>query len=253
MANVIVAVACNLVAVLLLVSGIISAVSNGTKVTLIKMIMVIGGGVGAYFLTPVISNKVYKINGMETVLSEFGVSKASVNSCLFLLWFLLFYAITLITCSIVRHCMIKKLRNKKLNKLKMKRAKSINPQAEKATERAEWKALKLKYKEKLRWYHRLVSGFLGAILAVVVGYIVIMPYGYIASDINAKHDKNYLTDGYKYTLNGLIGEDASDFLIHCKENKEDVPDGDDEVEDESTDETSNSSNVAEEGQSSMEE
>ena len=53
MANVIVAVACNLVAVLILFSGLFSALRIGWKVSLTKFILTLGGGVGAYFLTPV--------------------------------------------------------------------------------------------------------------------------------------------------------------------------------------------------------
>ena len=216
MANVIVVIACNLVAVLLLASGIISAMHNGIKVTLVKLSSILVGGVGAYFLTMLCSKKLYKIGGISDLFTKIGVSNGSVNSCIFLAWFLIFYAITVIACNLIRHFMIKKLRDKKANVLKMQRAKSINPSAERAVKRAEWRSLKLKYKEKIRWYHRLISGFLGAIIALVVGYVVLVPYGYIAKDIDAKKDKPHLAKGYEYTLNGLIGDTVSDFLVDVK-------------------------------------
>lgn len=224
MANIIVAVACNLVAVFILISGIFSAIRDGWKVSLTKLFLVIGGGVGTYFLTPVASDKFYTIEGVETVLNKVGggISVGTINSCIFLILFMLFYAVILMICSIVRHCIIKKLRNKKLNKLKMKRAKSINPHAERMAARAEWKALKAKYREQRRWYHSLISGFIGSIVAVVVGFVVLMPYRYIAKDINYKGDKEYLTKGYEYTLNGIIPDKVSDFLVHAEvEAKED--------------------------------
>lgn len=222
--DIIVAIACDAIAVLILISGILSAIRDGGRVALTKLLLVLGGGVGTYFLTPVISDKFYTIEGIETVLSKVGggISVGTINSCIFLILFMLFYAITLITCSIVRHCLIKRLRNKKLNKLKMKRAKSINPHAERMAARAEWKSLKAKYREQRKWYHSLISGFIGSIVAVVVGFVVLMPYGYIAKDINYKGDKEYLVKGYEYTLNGVIPDEVSDFLVHAEvEVKED--------------------------------
>lgn len=211
MANIIVAIACNLVALSILISGIFNAIHNGFRVTLIKFIMALGGGVGAYFLTPYVSNKFYGIEGMSTVLKG-KISQSTINGCIFLLWFLAFYLFTLIVCKIVRHCIIKKLRNKKLNKLKIKRAKSINPSAEKAAKKAEWRALKLKYAESKRWYHKLFSFIFGAVISIVVGYVILLPFGYISKDMK----KPYLIKGYNYTLNGVMGEKVSDFLVHAE-------------------------------------
>ena len=202
----------NLVVLFILISGVFSAVKGGVKVTLIKLFMVLCGGVGAYFLTPIISRKFYGIEGMYTIV--YGkISPYTIKSLIFLLWFLLFYAITLMVCNIVKHCLIKKLRSKRLNQLKIKRAKSINPRAERASRKAEWRSLKIKYAEKRRWYHRLLSTFIGLIISVTTGYIVLMPLRYIASDMG----KEYLIKGYEYTLNGVTGEKIPEFLIHAKD------------------------------------
>ena len=214
--NIIVAVAVNLVAVAILLSGIFSAKSNGIKVTLVKFFMTLAGAVGAYFLAPFLSDKLLEAsNGaVAKVATEIGISGGTINSCLFMLIFVLFYATTLVICSFVRHARIKKLQNKRLNKVKMRRARSINPHAERAIQRAEWKALKAKYREKRRWYHTVISSFIGAIVAVFVGLVVIMPYGFIAKDINHEGDKQYLEKGYEYTLNGLIPESAFDWAVN---------------------------------------
>jgi hypothetical protein len=88
MANVIVAVACNLVATFILISGIFSSIRDGWKVALTKLILVLGGGVGTYFLTPVVSDKFYAVEGIETVLSKVGggISTGTINSCIFLIF-----------------------------------------------------------------------------------------------------------------------------------------------------------------------
>lgn len=216
MADVIVAIICNLIVTFVLISGVLSAISNGVRVTLIKLGITTVGGVGAYFLTPVICKLLYSVQGLTDFLSLAHVSYGTISSCIFLIWFLIFYVLAIFVCSIIRHIFIRNLRDKKLNQLKMKRARSINPQAEKLAKRAEWKRLKLKYAEKRRWYIRLLAGFVGGMIAVLVGFVVLMPYGYIAKDINYKGDKSYLEKGYEYTLNGLIGEKVSDFITHTE-------------------------------------
>lgn len=233
MGNIIVAIACNLVAALILFSGIFSATRNGWKVSLTKFILTLGGGVGAYFLTPVISNKLYAVEKVPSLLNELHISVGTANSCLFLLWFLLFYAIILMVCNIVKHCLIKKLQEKSENRAKMRRARSINPKAEKVARRTAWKALKAQYRAKNRWWKRLISGFIGAIVATVVGIVVLVPYKYIAADINHNGDKAYLEEGYDYTLNGLIDDKIEfeffDWLIHNKEEIEELPEGNEET------------------------
>lgn len=230
MTSVIIAIVCNLTMVLILASGIMSAIRDGVKTSIVKLVLTLSGGVGAFFLTPVIHDTIYGVDGVPTIFENVGISTGSVNSILFLVFFLIFYAFTILICNIVRHFQIKKLRDKKLNNIKMKRAKSINPRAEKAVKRAEWKALKAKRKERIRWYHRLISSCIGAIIAVTVGYVVSMPYGYIAKDICAKEEsKVFLLDGFNYTLNGLVGDEVPDFLIHSEKETE-VPSNEDNDE-----------------------
>lgn len=224
--SIIVAIACNLIVALILVSGIFNALHNGVRINLIKLFMTLCGGVSAYFLTPVISNKFYGIEGMRTVL-EGKISNFTINSCIFLFWFLIFYVFTLIICRIIRYCIIKKLGDKKLNKLKMKRAKSINPSAERAARVAEYRSLKAKYLENRKWYHKVISFLIGTVIAVTVGYLVLMPFNYIFKDM----ERDYLVKGYKYTLNGVIGEKVPEFLLNV-ENVVDNNDDGTEVEEE---------------------
>jgi hypothetical protein len=51
-----------------------------------------------------------------------------------------------------------------------------------------------------------------------------MPYGYIAKDVvNANADREYLTAGYEYTLNGVIGSEVSDWILHENQIVEEIP------------------------------
>ena len=192
-AEIIVAVVCNLIALLILISGVFTAKSNGLRVTLIKFVGTLGALVGSYFLTPTISNALYGINGFELFVSNtIGASIGTINSCIFFVLFMAFYAFILMICSIVKHSLIKKMQNKKLNKIKIKRAKSINPKAERMVRKSEWKAARVKYSERRKWYHKLLSCLLGSIIAVSIGIITLMPFGYIGKDIDKASDKEYL-------------------------------------------------------------
>lgn len=227
MANILVAVICNLVAVLILLSGIFSAVRNNWRVALSKFIIMIVGGVGCYFAVPALSNFIINVaidgTTLGAVLGNLGISLLTINSVLFTCLFLIWYAIDLIICNIIRYCLIKSYRNKSENKAKMKRAKSINPKAEKLARRAEWRNMEAQYKANNNFWKRLLSGFIGGIAAVIVGLVVLMPFGYIGEDINklSGGNKQYLETGFDYTLNGLIDEKIDfkffDWLVSAEE------------------------------------
>lgn len=227
MANILVAVICNLVAALILFSGIFSAVRNNWRISLSKFIIMIAGGVGCYFAVPALSNTLLDIAAEGTtvsaILSNLGVSLLTINSVIFTVLFLVWYAIDLMICNIIKHCLIKSYRNKSENKAKMKRAKSINPKAEKLARRAAWREMKAEYRANNNFWKRLLSGFIGGIVAVVVGLIVLMPFGYIGEDMNKASggNKQYLETGFDYTLNGLIDEKIDfkffDWLVSAEE------------------------------------
>lgn len=225
MANILIAVICNLVAVFVLLGCILSVVRSGVAVSVVKLILTIGGGVAAFFVTPVLFNLITGV-AVETttlgaILGNLGISNGTISSIIFLLVFMTLYLINLIVCSIIKHCKIKALSNKKQNIAKIKRARSINPRAEKAAKKSAWKALKAEYQAKNFWWKRLISGFLGAIIGVIVGFVVLMPYGYIAKDlVKTDVNKDYLVKGYEYTLNGVIGDDISDWILHNVEEVE---------------------------------
>ena len=229
--NIIVAVLCNLVTVMILVSGIFSGIKNGWKVSLVKLFLTAGSFFGSYFLTPVSSDAMLGITVDSTTLGSLIVPKylslGSVNSVIFTLVFLAFYALTLFVCKIVRICLINKLKDKKENKVKMIRARSINPRAERMARRAAKKQLKAQYqKTKNKFWSRFFGCFIGAIISVFVSLVVLMPYGYIAKVMNTNGDKAYLVDGFEYTLNGVIPDSVFDWAIHneVEEEKPETPD-----------------------------
>ena len=236
MASIIVAVACNLIAALILVSGILSTVKSGIRVAGLRLFLTIAGGVGAFFLTPVISNALLVVvvkAATETteailisnVISELSISVAAFNSVIFLIVFFAFYLFGTMFCNIAKHIFIKGVREGSINKARLKRAKSINAKAEKIARKTEWKEMKAEYKEGLTWWQKLISALMGVISAIIAGFVVIMSFGFVAKDLaNANNDRQFLVDGYKYTLNGLIEDkiefDFDGWLVGAEEKSE---------------------------------
>lgn len=217
MNSILVAVICNVVAALIVLAGVLSSARNSWKLSLIKFCLTIAGGVGIYFAVPAASNAILAIPAQEStigaLLMNLGVSVASINAILFAVMFLVWFGITAIVCSIVKHILIKSYRNKSENSAKIKRAKSINHKAERLAKKAAWRDMKAQYKASNRWYKRTISIVLGSIVSVLVSLIVLMPFGYIAKDLNkaANGEKAYLEEGFNYTLNGVI--DDADFNV----------------------------------------
>ena len=211
--TIIVAVICNLVAVAILFGCTFFAARNHCKLALISLILTAVLGVGMFFAAPAISDVIRNISIQSSTLgailmNDLHISIASINSVLYTLMFMLGYGIICGICSIVKYRIINSYKTNAINNAKMKRAKSINPKAERLAKKAMYREMRSAYAKDTIWYKRLLAGFIGAITGVVVGLVVLMPFGYIGEDINKAQDGKaaYLEEGFDYTLNGLIDE-----------------------------------------------
>lgn len=238
MAEIIVAIICNLVAALVLVSGVLTSLKCGWKVSLTKFVLVACGAVGTFFLTPVLSSKLLGLTfeeiTLQQVLVNYHITQPTVSSLIFLLLFLVFYVITLFVCKVLKHCLIKAQREKAtINKAKIKRAKSINPKAERAAKRTAWRELKASYQAQNTFGKKLLSLLLHIVVSVALGIVLLIPFGYVAKDMNFDGSKEFLVKGYSYTLPGVIGEDFSNWAIHAE-----LDEVEEEVEEEQSQEPS---------------
>lgn len=243
MLNIIVAIACNLIVVLILVGGIVSTIRAGIRVSGLRLLFTILAGVGAFLIVPTISNALLGLTvkaaeeGTEAILlsnvlfDNIGMTLGLINSIIYLIVFVIFYLIGTLICNISKHCFIKSIRKaNKENKARIRRAKSINPKAEREAKRSEFKSMKSEYTHSIKWYGRVASVFMGIISAVIVGFVALIPVGFIFDFLNKDGNRSYLEEGYKYTLNGVIEDNISfDFdgwLVRAEEKSEDT-----EVED----------------------
>jgi hypothetical protein len=138
--NIIVAIVCNLIFLLILASGVFSSLKNGWKVSLAKFGFVMSGFWATYLLTPALSEGILSIssNGMhlkDVIIPEY-LTLGAFNSIIFTFLFLIFYGIALLGCKLLKIQLINDFKDKKLVKVKMIKAKSVNPKAEKMERKA---------------------------------------------------------------------------------------------------------------------
>lgn len=241
--NTIIAITCNLIVALILVGGVLSTFRAGIRVSGLRLLFTILACVGAFFLTPAISKPILGLTVQaateetsvvllsDILIDKVGMSLTLINSIIYLIIFIIFYFIGSLVCKVFKHSFIRGIREKSANRARIRRAKSINPKAERAARRSEFKQMRLEYRASLKWWRRLISCFLGAISAFIVGFVVLIPVGQVFKFMNRNGDRSYLEEGYRYTINGLI-EDKVDFdfdgwLVHgdveIKDPEEETP------------------------------
>ena len=96
MSTILVSVICNIIAALILLGCIFNGVYNSWKLSIIKLAIMIGCGVGCYFATPALSNIICNVAVNNTTIGSLltgtlGVSMLTLNSILFTLMFMLAY------------------------------------------------------------------------------------------------------------------------------------------------------------------
>lgn len=240
----IIAITCNLIVALILVGGVLSTFRAGIRVSGLRLLFTILACVGAFFLTPAISKPILGLTVQaateeipttillsDILIDKIGMSLTLINSIIYLIIFIVIYFIGSLVCKVFKHSFIKGIREKSVNKARIRRAKSINPKAERAARRSEFKQMKVEYRASLKWWRRLISCFIGVVSAFIVGFVVLIPVGQVFKFMNREGNRPYLEEGYKYTINGLI-EDKVDFdfdgwLVHgdveVKEPEEETP------------------------------
>lgn len=217
MASTLVAIICNIITLAVIAGGVITTFRLGIKLAAIRLGLTVAGAVGAFFLTPLISTMVTSIMfDSHTLLEMFnsmGVSLYTINSILFALVFLILYLVTSLVFSFIQHIFIQKLTGKfdRQNNARLKRAKSINPKAERKAKREEYRNMRSTYRSHFSWWKKLISGALGGVSTLLIAIVLLIGFNAISTDLVAQDSETnqYLLDGYQYTLNGFV-EDTFD-------------------------------------------
>lgn len=195
----------NVVIALILLTGIFVGSKNGWKFELCKLFLIIGIGVGCYFLQPVITN-LFKIDMPKEIL----------GSSVYLALFIVSYAIVSIIVSAIRYVTkTKSLEN--INSAKRIKIKGIDRKTTRQLRREE-RAYRKLHKEirELKKASKSLGGLFGFIIALIVGFIVMLPIKSVSNYIAETQPKlEQITKGYEYTIYGQLDKisNLSDIII----------------------------------------
>ena len=116
----------NLIMLGILVAGIFVGKKNGWKVELSKLIIMLGVGVGLYFLAPVITNALLSIETLDQAQPQIPYLEPAINSLIIFVLFMVVYMIVSLIASAIHKKVVAKQNGIAYIKLKGKGNGKIN-------------------------------------------------------------------------------------------------------------------------------
>ena len=189
----------NLIMLGILVAGIFVGKKNGWKVELSKLIIMLGVGVGLYFLAPVITNALLSIETL--VQAQIPYLVPAINSLIIFVLFMIVYMIVSLIASAIHKKVVAKQNGIAYIKLKGKGNGKIN--------RANRKEFRRRIKEakKQKKTSQIVGAILGFIVAALITFVLFMPIKYMFKGLS-QVDNNF-NSGFEYTVWGQL-DNATD-------------------------------------------
>lgn len=206
----------NLIIVGILVAGIFVGKKNGWKVELSKLIIMLGVGVGLYFLAPVITNALLSIETL--VQAQIPYLEPAINSLIIFVLFMIVYMIVSLIASAIHKKVVAKQNGIAYIKLKGKGNGKIN--------RANRKEFRRRIKEarKQKKTSQVVGAILGFVMAALITFVLFMPIKYMFKGLSQVN--NNFNSGFEYTVWGQL-DNATDvydsvnnkFIIEIEEDQ----------------------------------
>lgn len=209
----------NLIMLGILVAGIFVGKKNGWKVELSKLIIMLGVGVGLYFLAPVITNALLSIETLvQAQLQIPYLVPAIINSLIIFVLFMIVYMIVSLIASAIHKKVVAKQNGIAYIRLKGKGNGKIN--------RANRKEFRRRIKEarKQKKTSQVVGAILGFVVAALITFVLFMPIKYMFKGLS-NIDNNF-NSGFEYTVWGQL-DNATDvydsinnkFIINIEEDQ----------------------------------
>lgn len=192
----------NLIMLGILVAGIFVGKKNGWKVELSKLIIMLGVGVGLYFLAPVITNALLSIETLiQATLQIPPYLVPAINSLIIFVLFMIVYMIVSLIASAIHKKVVAKQNGIAYIKLKGKGNGKIN--------RANRKEFRRRIKEarKQKKTSQVVGAILGFVMAALITFVLFMPIKYIFKGLSQVN--NNFNSGFEYTVWGQL-DNATD-------------------------------------------
>ena len=196
----------NLIMLGILIAGIFVGKKNGWKVELSKLIIMLGVGVGLYFLAPVITNALLSIETLVQAQLQIPYLVPAINSLIIFVLFMIVYMIVSLIASAIHKKVVAKQNGIVYIKLKGKGNGKIN--------RANRKEFRRRIKEarKQKKTSQIVGAILGFVVAALITFVLFMPIKYMFKGLSQVN--NNFNSGFEYTVWGQLDNatDAYDII-----------------------------------------
>ena len=189
----------NLIMLGILVAGIFVGKKNGWKVELSKLIIMLGVGVGLYFLAPVITNALLSIETLGQAQIPYLVP--AINSLIIFVLFMIVYMIVSLIASAIHKKVVAKQNGIAYIRLKGKGNGKINRANKREFRR------RIKEAKKQKKTSQIVGAILGFVVAALITFVLFMPIKYMFKGLSEVN--NNFNSGFDYTVWGQL-DNATD-------------------------------------------
>ena len=186
----------NLIMLGILVAGIFVGKKNGWKVELSKLIIMLGVGVGLYFLAPVITNALLSIETLFQAQQQIPYLVQAINSLIIFVLFMIVYMIVSLIASAIHKKVVAKQNGIAYIRLKGKGNGKINRANKREFRR------RIKEAKKQKKTSQVVGAILGFVMAALITFVLFMPIKYMFKGLS-NIDNNF-ESGFEYTVWGQL-------------------------------------------------
>lgn len=204
--NIILPICANLVILALLITGIFVGKRNGFKYEFIKFIILSASIVGLFFLSPVITNLLFKLDFINTLASQVSYLSQAFNSIIFLILFLITYMFICLIIRAIRHHEIKKnalgvnvAKRTKVKGIDRKTSRQLKRDERRLNKQREFEIIKARSKKS-----KVFGAIFGFIVAVIIGFIVFLPVKYASKSLADAQQNPSIETVYEYTFYGQL-------------------------------------------------
>ena len=191
----------NLIMLGILVAGIFVGKKNGWKVELSKLIIMLGVGVGLYFLAPVITNALLSIETLVQAQQQIPYLVPAINSLIIFVLFMIIYIIVSLIASAIHKKVVAKQNGIAYIRLKGKGNGKINRANKREFRR------RIKEAKKQKKTSQIVGAILGFVVAALITFVLFMPIKYMFKGLSEVN--NNFESGFEYTVWGQL-DNATD-------------------------------------------
>lgn len=217
------AIIINCVILGILIGGILIGKKNGFVYELIKLLIILGSGVGLYFITPLISNLCLNISFIKALIEQNLLTAQLLHALTFTLLFIVCYCIITVIFAIVKHIKTKNTKitvtstkdRKYVNTAQVAKVSGVNKKETRKLQKEQKKYLKERKKQekelininkkKLTKTQKAFGIIVGIIISLIIGFVMIMPIKIILKNVaESQPSISQITKSYDYTIYGQL-------------------------------------------------